>query len=373
MQASTLIARALRLINVPGRGAILGASDLDDAFTTLQDIMSAESVSKIFNPGIRRHFFPTIASQDIYSYGPGPGTDFDTRDFDDPTIVRIEDAYIRVGSQLRTNELLASDRFDLDNGDWTFTDPPWSIFNGALNASSATTADTVTQTNPIATDVGVLHTIRLDVEVLAGDFTLSIDTFSILVNATGNYEFTYTSTVAAPVLTITPGASDFTGSIDELSLRRTDRPDRTELVGTGSDYRIDIIDQKHYNDRFSKGTGGRPYQILWSRTFPDGEIRFDNSPSGPSDILVMDVTVDRVTPFTVNDDIQMHPDSIKWLRYQLAFEMAPEYGKALPPPALKTLEEANNRLFAGNFRRNTLRVDSALRNRRSFDINRGDP
>ena len=156
-------------------------------------------------------------------------------------------------------------------------------------------------------------------------------------------------------------------------IRRFDRPDRTELVGKGSDYRIDIIDQKHYNDRFSKGTGGRPYQILWSRTFPLGEIRFDNSPSGPSDILVMDVTVNRLELEDTNDEIRMHPDAIKWLRYQLAFEMAPEYGKVLPPPALKTLEEANNRLFAGNFRRNTLRVDSALRNRRSFDINRGDP
>ena len=79
MLASTLIARALRLINVPGRGAILGPTDQQAAFETLQDLMNAESVSKWFQPGIRRHFFPTVASQDIYPYGPG-APDFDTRD-----------------------------------------------------------------------------------------------------------------------------------------------------------------------------------------------------------------------------------------------------------------------------------------------------
>ena len=368
MQASTLIARALRLINVPGRGAILGSADLDAAFTTLQDLLNAESVSKMFNPGIRRHFFPTIAAQDIYAYGPGPGTDFDTRDFDDPVPVNIEDAYIRVGSTFRTNELVGNDRFD-DSSIWT-ANAGWLLTNGEAQASAA--AGTLEQTISNL-EIGQVYRLKFDTEVFAGDFTIAIDTFSIAVTATSSYEFTWTATVASALLSITPGGGAFTGTLDNVSIRRVDRPERTELVGKGSDYRIDVIDQKHYNDRFSKGTGGRPYQILWSRTFPIGEIRFDNSPAGPSDILVMDVTVNRVAIETTNDEILMHDDAIKWLRYQLAFEMAPEYGKVLAPPALKTLEEANNRLFAGNFRRNTLRVDSALRNRRSFDINRGDP
>lgn len=373
MQASTLIARALRLINVPGRGATLGSTDLQAGFETLQELLDSESVSRIFNPGIRRHFFPTISAQHIYSYGPGIGNDFDTRDFDDPVPSAIEDAYVRTGSQLRTNELVASDRFDSDNGDWTFTDPPWQIFNGAANASSATAVDTLASTVPITTEIGPVYRIRLDAEVLAGDFTLSIDGFAIVVNATGEYEFTYTSTLTAPTPLVTPGAGGFSGSIFDLSIRRADRPDRTELVGNGSDYDIRVIDQKTYNRRFSKGTGGRPYQILWSRNHPSAEIRFDNSPSGPSDILVMDVTVNRVGVSDVDDEIRMHADARKWLRYQLASEMAPEYGKVLTPAVMQTLLDANNRLFSGNFRRNTLRVDNALLNKRSFDINRGDP
>ena len=369
MQASTVIARALRLINVPGRGAILGPTDQADAFTTLQDILNSESVSKWFNPGIRRHFFPTIAAQSIYSYGPGPGTDFDTRDFDDPTIVRVEDTYIRTGSQIVVNELVGNDRFD-DNTIWT-VNAGWVLTNSEAQASAAT--GTLEQTINNLT-IGEVYTVKVDIGVFQGDVTLDFDTLGIVIAATSNYSFSFTATAVSALLSFTPnGVTFFTGTVNEVSVRLQSTPERTSLVGTGSDYRIEIIDQKHYNDRFSKGTGGRPYQMLFSRPYPNAELRFDNAPSGPSDILVMDVTVNRVSLMAVSDDIRMHDDAIKWLRYQLAYEMAPEYGKVLPQAAEQTRREAEARLFSGNFRRNTLRVDFALRRRRTFDINRGDP
>lgn len=366
MQASTLIARALRLINVPGRGAVLSTTDQSAAFDVLEDILSSESVSKLFQPGIRRHFFPTVAAQDIYSYGPGPGTDFDTRDFDDPSVVRIEDAYIRVGSTLVTNELVSNDRFD-DASAWT-VGAGWILVNGEAQATAA--AATLSQALSGLT-IGETYKVKIDAQVFAGSITLDIDVLNIAITGTGNYEFTYVATTDTPTFLVTPTV--FTGVVDNCSVRLLSRPERTTLEGKGSDYRIEIIDQKHYNDRFSKGTGGRPYQILFSRNWPTPEIRFDNSPSGPSDILVMDVTVSRVGVTSINSELRVHDEALKWLRYQLAHEMAPEYGKTLSPSAQVERRDAQNRLFASNNRRNTLRVDSALRNRRSFDINRGDP
>ncbi len=47
------------------------------------------------------------------------------------------------------------------------------------------------------------------------------------------------------------------------------------------------------------------------------------------DILVMDVLVNRVAVSDANSIIRLHPDAIKWLRYELADAMAGEYGKAL--------------------------------------------
>ena len=157
----------------------------------------------------------------------------------------------------------------------------------------------------------------------------------------------------------------------DVSILETGK-DRVELSGTGSDYAIKVIDQKRYNRRFTKGTGGRPYQILFSRAYPMGKIFFDNA-SISGDILVMDVTVNRVAVDSLDDTIRMHPDSRKWLRYELADHLSGEYGKSLTRRQIKILDDAYDNLVAGNLRMNRLGVDKAMRRRATFDINRGDP
>jgi hypothetical protein len=147
--------------------------------------------------------------------------------------------------------------------------------------------------------------------------------------------------------------------------------DRLEL-SSGSDYDVEVINQNRYNKRFSKGQGGRPYQLLYSRAYPDSEIRFDNAPSA-GDVLVMDVLVNRVGVDRLDSDVRVHGDAIRWLRYQLAKDLAPEYGKELSQSQENTLSDAYNALVAGNLRTNTLQVDRAMRVRPAYDINRGDP
>ena len=87
----------------------------------------------------------------------------------------------------------------------------------------------------------------------------------------------------------------------------------------------------------------------------------------------MDVMTNRNKIRTVNDEIRMNPEGIKWLRYSLADHVAGEYGKALNPRQISIMNDAWNQLASSNRRINSLGIDRALRDRPSFDINRGDP
>jgi hypothetical protein len=103
-----------------------------------------------------------------------------------------------------------------------------------------------------------------------------------------------------------------------------------------------------------------------------GEIRFDNAGIS-GDILVMDVLVNKVSINSVNDTLRITEAGEKWLRYALADNLSGEYGKTLNPRQVTIMEAAWDQLASANRRNNMLGVDRGLRERPTFDINRGDP
>lgn len=375
MLASELITRALRLINEPGRGSRLSAADQADAFEALQEILDSEAVSKQFVPGIRTHFFPLQSDKSIYSYGASAQADLRSDDFDDdPLPTKIESAYIRQGATITNNELVDEYRFE-STGNWVIGSGG-RIENNQYVVNDPAGAVSTTQTlSPVA---GRTYTLRVNVEVITGTvqirFRNSATPFEIFIlDSTGAYEFDFPwSTVSTPDVEISTALATDDIKISSLSLiergkQRLELPDRV-----GSDYNVDVIDQERYNKRFSKGTSGRPYELLFSRNFPVGEIRFDNAGIA-GDILVMDVLVNRVLVNRLSDTIRLHPSATKWLRYALADSVAGEYGKDLSSTQQRIMSDAWTKLATGNRRVNTLRVDRALRPRPRFDINRGDP
>lgn len=373
MKASKLIRRALQLINVPGRGANLTAEDQTAAFETLQELLASESVSKMFVPGIRRHFFPMVSGKSIYSYGPSAQADLRSDDFDDdPAPIKIESAYIRKGTTITNNEQVDEYRFETQ-GTWT----PAAGASIANNQLALAGLGSCVQSLAVPSTV-LTYTVRLDVTVNAGDVKLTIadgsgTVLSVTIASTGVYEydFVFGSTAAQTITLETTDASDDIAiascSIIERGRERLELPD-----AQGSDYNMTIVDQALYNRRHTKGTGGRPYQLLYSRGDTISEIRFDNAALA-GDILVMDVLVDRTTIAGLESEIRLNSNAIRWLRYKLADEMAGEYGKQLLPRQLTNMNEAHDRLVAGTWRMNTLGVDRGLRSRPVFDINRGDP
>ena len=380
MQASELITRALRLINQPGRGATLSAADQSNALEALQEILDSEAVSKQFVPGIRRHFFPMVQGKAIYSYGASPQMDLRSDNFDDdPPPIHIEGAYIRSGSSITDSEVVDEYRYE-NAASWILGGAGAAITNNQLVIEQV--IDTASQAfnagNGAALVDGTTYTIRINAEILNGTFevqlrdgAIAFETYTI--DASGRYEFDFVwpTTVAPDVVVATLLATDDM-RINSLSIIERGKARLALPDARGSDYIITVIDQTHYNRRFTKGTGGRPYQILYSRNYGYGEIRFDNSAIS-GDILVLDVLVNRVQVNRPEDELRVNPEAIRWLRYALADNVAGEYGKSLNMRQLTNLREAWSRLASGNRRVNRLGVDRALRHRPTFDINRGDP
>lgn len=365
MLASALIDRSLRLINVPGQGSSLSPNDQNAAFEALQLLLDSKSVSRQFMPGIVRHFFTMAGDQHIYSYG--PGGDLDTDDFEQPVPVRIQSGFIRTGGTIVNNEKVVSDLFKSSAG-WTLG-TGWSITTNEAHAAAAAIGQTLSQTVTGLTS-GVTYDVKLDVSSLsAGTVTLAIATLSEVISGTGLFSFTFTATGSSHAISLSP-ISALTASFNSLSVRAINTA-RTTFSGTGSDYSLRVIDQHAYNVRFSKGAGGRPDEVLYSMTFPLGDLRFDNSP-GAGDFLFVDVVINQTAITSVNDEIRMFPVALRWMRYALAKEVAPEYGKVLKKDANDNLKDARADLAAANLKINGLRIDRALQTERRYDINRGD-
>lgn len=380
--ANDLIKRSLRLINQPGRGALLAPEDLTFAFEALQEILDSEAVSKQFVPGIVRHFFPFVTGKSIYSYGNFPGADWDSSAFGnfygDDAPIKIEMGYVRAASTITNNELVDEYRFR-NVGSWV-VDANAALANNEYRVEAPGLATSSTQPLLVPAPIpGDTYTLRVNAEVFADTFTINLRDATVpfesyVIDSSGVYEFDFVwGTNVAPDIEIASTAigADFSMVLLSVLPRDTDR--LTLPDGQGSDYHMIQVDQAHYNRRFTKGNLGRPYHYLWSRSaLGHGEIRFDNQGVG-GDICVFDVLVNKVSIETVNDELRLNPAAYKWLRYALADDVAGEYGKMLSPRQITIMEAAWDKLAVSNRRMNMLGVPRALRQRQRFDINRGDP
>ncbi len=390
MLASEFISRSLRLINEPGRGAVLGPDDQNDALQALTEILDSESVSKQFVPGISRHFFNMNQGKAIYSYGAGAGLDLRADDFGslttgipDPCPNSVEDAYIREGSNIVNNETVDEFRFE-NVGTWLVdADPAVRITNNQYIAEQPAAATSTLQpmiSGGSALVDGRTYILRVNAIVFAGtleiqmrDNLVAFDSLTIDQSGFFELKFVWPTTVAPDLNLVTLLATDDV-RLNSLSIIEEGKRDRLELPDSvGSDYSITLIDQTRYNRRFTKGTGGRPYELLFDRG-PEAiaEVRFDNS-AVTGDILVMDVLVNRTRVTSISDELRLNPEAIKWARYALADSLSGEYGKALSARQITIMESAWDKLASSNRRINMLGVDRALRDRPTFDINRGDP
>jgi len=366
-----LLTRSLRLINEPGKGMDVGDEALNDAFEVFLDIIYSQGVSRFLRPGIRTHFFNVNSQQHVYTYG--PGGDFDTDLFNDMVPVAIESAYLRAGDTIQTNELITNGKFNDGSNDWT-VGSGWSVLNAEASFDQSIGDSALTQA--FTWVPGTVYIIKFDITVDAGGGTFTSDggAFTTTFSSSGTYEFEYTATASSSSVQFESlNASGDEYTVDSISIIEKNK-NTVELVNNtgraGSDYPIRIIDQNTYNREFSKATGGRPEKLLYSRSYPLAEVKFDQLPTF-GEVIIMDVTTVPIHN-DIDSELLFYPDSYKYLRYQIADDIAPEYGKALTQRQQETLRTAKRLFIKGNKRQNTLRTDRALLGSRRYNINQGD-
>lgn len=165
-----------------------------------------------------------------------------------------------------------------------------------------------------------------------------------------------------------------TVKVDHVKFYNRNKRSVYRLDDSGYDCDLEIIDNRTYNRLINKWNGtGLPDYLYYERDYPMPVIRFDCPPEN-GDILVIDVIKNDLIPDTVDEELRIHREHLRCVRYNLAVEMAPEYEEAnLPKYVTDTAKHTLSKLKSGNKRKVNNRVDKALLRRggNAYNINKG--
>lgn len=140
--------------------------------------------------------------------------------------------------------------------------------------------------------------------------------------------------VMSQAATLTPGIQQISYTIPgdfkiARPMRVTKSFTRITTSGTsGLDYPIDVVDQNQYIAIGYKGISAPwPIVVWYNPTYPLGNLYFYQNPSGSGSLhLFTDNILTRLESLT--QAVQLPQGYVRWIKWALAKELAPEYGKA---------------------------------------------
>jgi hypothetical protein len=144
------------------------------------------------------------------------------------------------------------------------------------------------------------------------------------------------------------------------------------LIGS-EEYQLRQYLRNEWREIADKTRQGQPEGFFYNPTAPLGTVDFYPTPDATYTVIVYGP--DEALPFVQSLDtvISMPPGWAKALRYNLALELAPEYGKAATEAIIVPAVDAKSWIKRATQALETMSVDSALQSRRyTFDINIGD-
>jgi hypothetical protein len=143
---------------------------------------------------------------------------------------------------------------------------------------------------------------------------------------------------------------------------------RDTTSGYANDYKLDVIPNARYQDIFQKGIMSTyPRWINFVRSYPYGTINIWPVPS--RDVQLSLSQWSQFTQFTDLVSIICLPNGYKTaLAYNLALEMAPEYGTVLDQLVIRRAAETKQQLKAINYEQVLMATDSTLLPRRAFNL-----
>lgn len=141
------------------------------------------------------------------------------------------------------------------------------------------------------------------------------------------------------------------------------------VTSGGIDYTLEELTQEQYATLALKNIQGIPYGFYYDGNSPDGTLKFYPSPSaGYTATLYCEKALSSYS--SVNDTLVAPEGYERAFRYNLACEIAPEYGKQANAQVQKIAIESKNAVRAQNGRNTIelLKVDDALMHNRRFNI-----
>jgi hypothetical protein len=158
--------------------------------------------------------------------------------------------------------------------------------------------------------------------------------------------------------TIGPG-----GDIDTTRpLRITDAFVRNQ----GIDYPVNVVGDNWYADVAYKATSGRPEYLQYDADYPLGTIKL--WPVGDSSYTLYVTSHKQLPDFTnLSDTVNLPAGYERAIRYNLAIELAPEYGREPTNAIAQRANEAKRNIKRMNTRPPRMPADTALRVPRGRD------
>jgi hypothetical protein len=202
----------------------------------------------------------------------------------------------------------------------------------------------------------------------------ALDTLNDLLDAWATERLNLFATLrSAHVLTpsLNPHTLGTLGTFDTTRPVRVDRASLTQSGTPGSETPLRLLSDAEWQDTPSKDSTGTPVRLWVETSYPLMRLHLHPVPNS-ADTLVL-YTWQQLGRFaSANDDFDMPPGYARALRFNLAKEMAPEYGISLSGEAVAVAIESKATLKSLNERPSYLRSDPAVLQGGRFCIVSGD-
>jgi hypothetical protein len=175
---------------------------------------------------------------------------------------------------------------------------------------------------------------------------------------------------AREVFTLVAGTQVYT--IGMLGTFNTTRPIKVlsaAVISAGQDFEtpLRLLNQQQWSDVLTKSLSGSPVAIYPEGTYPLDTINVYPVPQAADQLIIY--SMKPLTSFaSINDEIELPVGYDRALKYNLAVELAPEYGKQLPQEVFAIASQSKSEIEALNSESVYLTSDALFINKANFNI-----